>query len=125
MLTKAKYYLPEHDKSGNGIVSEAVRDYLLSYAARIQNIVTLVWMKLENETGRSIAEVFNVYTDMEQGFIKTSIPVKAACINGEPVARSQAKRICSRLETFKEVVLDFGGFPKLFYKKNYFNTSWE
>lgn len=96
-------------KSGNGIVSEAMRDYLLSYVARIQNIGTLVWMKLENGTERSIAEVFNMYTDMEQGFIKTSIPVKAACINGEPVARSQAKRICSRLETFKEVMLDFTG----------------
>lgn len=96
-------------KSGNGIVSEAVRDYLLSYAARIQNIGTLVWMKLENGTERSIAEVFNMYTDMEQGFIKTSIPVKAACISGEPVARSQARRICGRLETFKEVILDFDG----------------
>ena len=48
-----------------------------------------------------------MYTDVEQGFIKTNIPIKAACINGEPVARSQARRICGRLETFKEVVLDF------------------
>lgn len=32
---------------------------------------------------------------------------KAAALTGEPVARSQARRICNRLEEFKEVVLDF------------------
>lgn len=96
-------------KCSNGIASETLQAHLLSYASRIQKIGTLVWMKLENETERNIAEVFNMYTDMEQGFIKTSIPVKAACINGEPVARSQARRICGRLETFKEVILDFDG----------------
>lgn len=96
-------------KCGNKISSETLQAHLLSYALRIQKIGTLVWMKLENETERSMTEVFNLYTDMEQGFFKTNIPVKAACINGEPVARSQARRICERLETFKEVILDFDG----------------
>lgn len=96
-------------KSGNGMPDKVIQTHLLSYASRIQKIGTLVWMKLENQTERSITEVFNMYTDMEQGFIKTSIPIKAACINGEPVARSQARRICDRLETFKEVILDFEG----------------
>ncbi|MGN0342223.1 MAG: STAS-like domain-containing protein [Roseburia sp.] len=35
------------------------------------------------------------------------IPVKEACITGEPIARSQAKRICRSLETYREVILDF------------------
>lgn len=96
-------------KWGNGMTDRAVQAHLLSYVSRIQEIGTLVWMKLENETERSITEVFNLYTDIEQGFIKTSIPVKAVCINGEPVARSQARRICGRLEMFKEVILDFAG----------------
>ena len=48
-----------------------------------------------------------MYTDIENGFIKTNIPVKEACITGEPVARSQARRICNRLDEFKEVILDF------------------
>ena len=48
-----------------------------------------------------------MYTDIENGFIKTYIPVKEACITGEPVARSQARRICNRLDEFKEVILDF------------------
>ena len=37
----------------------------------------------------------------------TRIPVKEACITGEPVARSQARRICHRLDEFREVILDF------------------
>ena len=37
----------------------------------------------------------------------TSIPIKDACLTGEPVARSQARRICNRLDEFKEVIMDF------------------
>lgn len=48
-----------------------------------------------------------MYMDMEKGFIKTRIPVKEACINGESAARSQARRICNRLEEFGEVIFDF------------------
>ena len=67
----------------------------------------MVYMEIENETERNIEEVFNLYTDIDEGFVKTRIPVKEACINGEPVARSQARRICDRLDSFKEVILDF------------------
>ena len=47
-------------------------------------------IKLENETSRKLAEVFDMYADVDEGFIRTKIPVKEACISGEPVARSQA-----------------------------------
>lgn len=94
-------------KSGAGRHSENIRSHLLSYASRIEKVGTMVLMSLENETERNITEVFNMYTDIDEGFVKTKIPVKEACINGEPVARSQARRICNRLETFKEVILDF------------------
>ena len=67
----------------------------------------MVCMSLENETNRKIKEIFDMYTDVEEGFIRTHIPVKEACINGEPVARSQARRICNRLDQFKEVIFDF------------------
>ncbi|MDE5717985.1 MAG: DUF4325 domain-containing protein [Lachnospiraceae bacterium] len=82
---------------------------LLAYAARLQDIGTMVMMTLENETTRKLAEVFDMYADEEEGFIRTIIPVKEACISGEPVARSQARRICNRLEEFREVILDFDG----------------
>ncbi|MBS7302836.1 MAG: DUF4325 domain-containing protein [Lachnospiraceae bacterium] len=93
--------------SGNKTETKAIQSHLLAYASHINKVGTMVSMKLENETTRNVTEVFDMYTDMEGGFIKTYIPVKEACITGEPVARSQARRICNRLEEFKEVLLDF------------------
>lgn len=98
----ASLYLGGSDKR-----PETIQSHLLAYASRIERIGTMVFMSLENETERRIGEVFNMYTNIEEGLIKTCIPVKEACINGEPVARSQARRICNRLEVFKEVILDF------------------
>lgn len=92
---------------GNNKNFEVIQSHLLAYASRIKKIGTMVFMSLENETERKIGEVFNMFTDIEEGLIKTYIPVKEACINGEPVARSQARRICNRLDIFKEVILDF------------------
>lgn len=66
-------------------------------------------MILENETVRKLTEIFDRYTDVEEGFIRTGIPVREASLTGNPVARSQARRICHRLDEFKEVVLDFEG----------------
>ena len=67
----------------------------------------MVMMTLENETEREAGKVFDAYADADEGFMRTRIPVKEACITGEPVARSQARRICHRLEEFREVILDF------------------
>lgn len=94
-------------KFGYGRDMEVIEHRLLAYASRLQNIGTLVMMTLENETSRKLSEVFDMYTDIEEGFIRTRIPVKEACLSGEPVARSQARRICNRLDEFKEVILDF------------------
>lgn len=82
---------------------------LLAYASRMGNIGSLIMMTLENETTRNLAEVFDMFADEEEGFVRTMIPVKEACVSGEPVARSQARRICNRLEEFREVILDFNG----------------
>ncbi len=82
---------------------------LLAYAARLENVGTLVMMTLENETARNLTEVFEVFADVDEGLVRTRIPIREACISGEPVARSQARRICRRLEEFKEVILDFDG----------------
>lgn len=88
---------------------EVVRSHLASYAARIWKESTMVMMTLENGTEREAGQVFNTYADVDEGFMRTRIPVKEACITGEPVARSQARRICHRLETFCEVIMDFSG----------------
>lgn len=92
---------------GNKRELKLIQSHLLAYASRLSKIGTMICMVLENDTSRKIEEVFDMYTDIDMGFTKTHIPIKEACITGEPVARSQARRICNRLEEFKEVILDF------------------
>lgn len=82
---------------------------LLAYASRIQKIGTMVCLQLANDSARKIKDIFDLYADIDKGVIRTRIPVREACVTGNPVARSQARRICHRLEEFKEVVLDFSG----------------
>lgn len=94
-------------KCGNCMEPEVVQSRLAAYASRIWKEKTMIVMSLENETERNCGEVFHMYADVDEGFIRTCIPIKEACITGEPVARSQARRICNRLEEFQEVILDF------------------
>lgn len=64
-------------------------------------------MRLENDTIRTTKEIFDIFAPIEEGFIKTLIPVKEMCPFGNPVARSQARRILRRLEEFQEIIFDF------------------
>ena len=84
-----------------------VQDHLISYYTRLNHIGTAVMMKLENQTKRVLKEVFNMYSTLDEGFVKTRIPIKEACREGEPIARSQARKILYRLEQFQTVELDF------------------
>lgn len=86
---------------------EVTTHRLLAYVSRIQKIGTMVCLQLENDSTRKIKDIFDLYADIDEGVIRTRIPVQEACVTGNPVARSQARRICHRLEEFKEVVLDF------------------
>ena len=69
---------------------------------------TLVYLSLSNSSQRTAADVFNQYSDNDEGFTKTIIPLKNI-FDTAPVSRSQAKRVCNNLDRFKEVVLDFEG----------------
>jgi len=86
-----------------------VQDHLIAYYTRLKHIGTAVMMKLENRTKRVLKEVFNMYSTMDDGFVKTRIPIKDVCREGEPIARSQARKLLYRLEQFKIVELDFSG----------------
>lgn len=86
-----------------------VQSHLIKYFNKLNYIGTMVVMKLENQTTRKIEEVFNMFAPIEEGFVKTRIPIKEVCPYGEPIARSQARRILHRLEEFKQVELDFAG----------------
>ena len=69
---------------------------------------TCVIMSLSNFTHKNPRDVFDLYANVDGGFTKTKIPMKNI-FDSSPVSRSQAKRVCNRLEKFKEVLLDFDG----------------
>jgi anti-sigma regulatory factor (Ser/Thr protein kinase) len=72
---------------------------------------TLLTMILSPTTQRTLASVFNEYTDADTlDFSKTVVPVRLALYEGVAlVSRSQAKRIMNRVERFRNVLLDFAG----------------
>jgi anti-sigma regulatory factor (Ser/Thr protein kinase) len=76
---------------------------------------TLVRMFLHNHTARSMKKVFDKFTsDEDYGFTKTVVPVKLMQYGDDNlVSRSQAKRLLSRFERFKVVVLDFSGVSSI------------
>ena len=69
---------------------------------------TCVSMSLSNFTNRTAREVFDLYSGVDGGFTTTRIPLKNI-FDSAPVSRSQAKRVCNRLENFNEIILDFDG----------------
>jgi hypothetical protein len=74
-----------------------------------------VIMKLNNKTERVTKNVFDKYTSGDDyGFNNTIVPVKLAEYDGtQLISRSQAKRILSRLESFKSIVFDFNGVENI------------
>ncbi len=70
---------------------------------------TMVWMKLNNHTSRTIRKVFDQFTsDDEFGFTKTVVLVRRAQYGDDKlVSRSQAKRLLTRVDRFKTVTFDF------------------
>ena len=69
---------------------------------------TTVYLELSNNSRKNLRDVFDMYSNVDGGFTKTLIPLKNI-FESSPVSRSQAKRICNRLESFREVTLDFEG----------------
>lgn len=69
---------------------------------------TCVYMSLSNSSNKDTAAIFDRYADADSGFTKTRIPLKNI-YDSSPVSRSQAKRLCNRMDRFEEVTLDFDG----------------
>jgi anti-sigma regulatory factor (Ser/Thr protein kinase)/biotin operon repressor len=88
---------------------EQKEDWILQ--ARSASGGTLVRMVLHNHTARTLKKVFDKFTaDEDYGFTKTVVPVKLMRYGDDNlVSRSQAKRLLSRFDRFKVVVLDFAG----------------
>lgn len=69
---------------------------------------TMIQMGIHLDTKRTTKEVFDHYSDDEPSFSKTHVPVFLAQYGDENlISRSQAKRLLTRFDRFKEIVLDF------------------
>lgn len=68
---------------------------------------TKVVMIMLNNSRVNIKEEFDMFSDVDKGFMKTEIPLKNIFTDGFPVSRSQAKRLSTRFDDFEEVILDF------------------
>lgn len=69
---------------------------------------TSVFMAIAIDSTKISKEVFDEFSvPKELSFSKTIVPVRLASIGGENlISRSQAKRLVSRLDAFKTVILD-------------------
>lgn len=87
-------------------------DWILEAPARPG---TAVFLTLSNNTERTIKEVFDEFTSGEDyGFSKTVVPVDLVRYGDEAlVSRSQAKRLLTRFERFRTVLLDFEGVDQI------------
>ncbi|MBQ8726787.1 MAG: DUF4325 domain-containing protein [Clostridia bacterium] len=125
-LFKGKLTTDENNHSGEGIffTSKMMDSFLILSSGKvfstskynndkIFNITepvsgTSVFMSLSNFTNKSARDIFESYSNLDGAFTTTKIPLKNI-FDSAPVSRSQAKRLCNRLDQFEEVILDFDG----------------
>ena len=76
---------------------------------------TGVFLTLSNNTERTTKEVFDEFaSDVDYGFSKTVVPVHLVRYGDEAlISRSQAKRLLTRFERFRTVILDFEGVEQI------------
>ena len=79
------------------------------------DVSTMVTMELDNNTERTLKDVFDQYSSGENyDFSKTVVPLRLARFGDEKlISRSQAKRALARVERFKAVVFDFAGIEMI------------
>jgi excisionase family DNA binding protein len=70
---------------------------------------TTVRCVIDAGTSRSLADVFDAYTDDDLSFSRSRIRVKLFELGIDFVSRSEAKRLLRGLERFREVEVDFEG----------------
>lgn len=87
------------------IFDNNIGDVFIKDIKPIQGTEVDFWVSAS--TGRDLTEVFNEYAGEAFEFGKTSVTVGLYKMSTGYVSRSQARRILSGLEKFKEVILDF------------------
>lgn len=85
-------------------------DWLFEFADSKLTQGTGVHLNISIYSTRTTQDVFDRFAGVEEGFTKTHVPVALARYGEDKlVSRSQARRVLSRFEKFKEVSLDFSG----------------
>ena len=74
---------------------------------------TLVIMSLNNQSKKTTREVFDRFSNVDDGFIKTQIPIAHIFSGAGPVSRSEARRLGELIVKFKEVDLDFSNVDEV------------
>ncbi len=74
---------------------------------------TVVMMTLNNNTKKVLSEVFNTFAPVDEGFVKTTIPITHMFSGGNPVSRSEARRLLESISVFTDINLDFAGVEEV------------
>jgi len=74
---------------------------------------TVVKMTLNNNTKKVLSEIFNTFAPVDEGFVKTTIPVAHMFSGGNPVSRSEARRLLECIILFNDINLDFAGVEEI------------
>ena len=86
-------------------------DWLLESTDQDDKVGTSVSMEISPESERKLKDVFDYYAGGDEfGFTRTHVPVALARYSDENlISRSQARRLLTRFDRFKEVFLNFDG----------------
>jgi len=94
--------------NGLAFMAGAGGDWLVEDSA--PDVGTTVILKVSRFTTRRLQDVFDKYSTDDDGFSfnKTVLPVSLAKVGEENlVSRSQAKRLLTRIDRFREIIFDF------------------
>lgn len=101
-----------HILSGGVFFSHEIDEEDWIFERDIQKEGTIVYMSNKNICSRTTKDIFDKYHTHKEdyGFNKTVVPVRLLKHGLEQlISRSQAKRLLTRFERFKVVILDFKG----------------
>lgn len=75
---------------------------------------TIVLMRQENQSNaKDLARIMDMYSDVERGFFKTKLPIAHIFPSGDPISRSEARRLGTMIVRFEEAALDFSGVERI------------
>lgn len=70
-------------------------------------------MTINNDSKKVLSEIFDTFAPVDEGFVKTSVPVAHMFPGGNPVSRSEARRLLECISLFNDINLDFSGVEEI------------